>query len=92
MEIPDGYILISKIEYEQMCKQIELLMARVKELEGMLHKDSHNSHKPPGSNEFKKIKNNRMKGEHSQGGQPGNEGTTSKYPCGRDHRGFYVLL
>ena len=78
MKIPEGYILISKIEYEQMCKQIALLMARVKELEGMLHKDSHNSHKPPGSNEFKKIKNNRIKGEHSQGGQPGNEGTTLK--------------
>lgn len=78
MKIPEGYILISKIEYEQMCKQIELLMARVKELEGMLHKDSHNSHKPPGSNEFKKIKNNRIKGEHSQGGQPGNEGATLK--------------
>ena len=78
MQIPEGYILISKVEYEQMRKQIEWLMARVKELEGMLHKDSHNSHKPPGSNEFKKIKNNRIRGEHSPGGQPGSEGTTLK--------------
>lgn len=78
MQIPEGYLLISKVEYEQMRKQIAMLMARVKELEGMLHKDSHNSHKPPGSNEFKKIKNNRIKGEHSQGGQQGNEGTTLK--------------
>ena len=78
MQIPEGYILISKVEYEQMLGQIETLLARVKELEGMLHKDSHNSHKPPGSNEFKKIKNNRVKGEHSQGGQTGSEGTTLK--------------
>ena len=56
MQIPEGYILISKVEYEQMLGQIEMLMARVKELERMLHKDSHNSHKPPGSNEFRKIK------------------------------------
>src|SRR4030067_1084021 len=90
MQIPEGYVLISKVEYEQLLKdneqlrkqvellnkQVELLIARVKELEGMLHKDSHNSHKPPGSNELKKIKNNRIKGEHSQGGQPGNKGTT----------------
>lgn len=86
MEIPEGYILISKIEYEKMCKQIELLMARVKELEGMLHKDSHNSHKPPSSNEFKKIKNNRIKGEHSQGGQTGSEGTTLKMVKNPDKR------
>ena len=71
MQISDGYILISKVEYEQLHKEIEQLrktveiqVARVKELEGMLHKDSHNSHKPPSSNEFKKIKNNRIKGEH----------------------------
>lgn len=30
----------------------------------MLHKDSHNSNKPPGSNEIKKSKNNRIKGNH----------------------------
>jgi len=86
MQIPEDYILITRVEYEQLHKeierlgkQVELLMCRVKELEGMLHKDSHNSHKPPGSDEFKKpIKNSRLKGEHKQGGQPGKEGHTLK--------------
>lgn len=87
MKIPEGYILIYKIEYEQMCKQIEMLMARVKELESMLHKNSTNSHKPPSSDEFKKpIKNNRIKGEHSQGGQQGREGTTLKMAAHPDKR------
>jgi hypothetical protein len=79
MQIPEGYILITKVEYEQLRKdneqlhkQVELLMARVKELEGMLHKDSHNSHKPPGSDEFKNIKTRRIKGAPAPGGQPGN--------------------
>lgn len=100
MQISEGCILITKVEYEQLLKdneqlgkdneqlrkQVELLMARVKELEGMLHKDSHNSHKPPGSNEFKKIKNNRIKGEHSQGGQTGSEGTTLKMVTNPDKK------
>lgn len=93
MQIPDGYILITKVEYEQMQEQIRLLLlrvkeleAQVKELEGKLHKDSHNSHKPPSSNEFKKRKNNRMKGEHSQGGQKGSEGTTLKMVTHPDKR------
>jgi len=54
MQIPEGYILITKVEYgqlrkdnEQLHKQVELLMARLKELEGILHKDSHNSRLPP---------------------------------------------
>lgn len=77
MQIPDGYLLISKVEYEQLRNTVELLTARVKELEGMLHKDSHNSHKPPSTDGFKKhVKNSRVKGEHSQGGQPGSKGTT----------------
>lgn len=78
MQIPKGYLLISKIEYEQLLNRLTMMEARIKELEGMLNKDSHNSHKPPGSNEFKKLKNNRIKGEHSQGGQPENEGNTLK--------------
>jgi phage pi2 protein 07 len=75
MQIPEGYILISKVEYEQLLKkneqlhkQIALLIDRVKDLEGMLHKDSHNSHKPPSSDVFRKhIKNSRIKGKRPQG-------------------------
>lgn len=86
MQIPEGYILISKVEYDQLRKDnealrktVELLMARVKELEGMLHKNSGNSHKPPSSDGYKKvIKNNRGQTIRKQGAQPGNEGKTLK--------------
>ncbi|MFH1319551.1 MAG: transposase, partial [Bacteroidota bacterium] len=108
MQVPKGYILLSKVEYEELqknnkqlhhenerlnkqvkllSKQVELLMARVKELEGMLHKDSSNSHKPPSSDGYKKvIKNNRLKGERAQGGQPGNAGNTLKMVDNPDKR------
>jgi hypothetical protein len=84
MQVPEGYVLITKVEYEQLHKDIydlrktvELLMSRVKELEGMLHKNSSNSHKPPSSDGYKKvIKNNREKTDKKQGAQPGNEGKT----------------
>jgi hypothetical protein len=91
--VPVGYILIKQVEYEQLLKDheqlcrenaelrktVEMLVFRVKELEGMLHKDSRNSHKPPGSDAFRKpIKNSRVKGERPQGGQAGSEGTTLK--------------
>lgn len=77
MQVPDGYILIRKEEYEYMRKTIAILLARVKELEGMLGKDSRNSHKPPSSDGYKKeIKNNREKSDRNQGAQPGHEGKT----------------
>jgi len=83
MQIPEGYILITKVEYEQFLlqkEQIKALMARVTELEGMLHKDSHNSHKPPSSDGYKKrIKNNRVKSGRKVGGQPGHEGNTLEF-------------
>jgi transposase len=85
--VPEGYILITKVDYEQLLNRIEKQEARIKELEGMLHKDSHNSHKPPSSDAFKKpIKNNRVKGERTQGGQPGSEGTTLKMVSNPDKR------
>ena len=77
MEIPEGYILISKVEYEQLLNQIAQLLARVSELEGQLHKNSSNSHKPPSSDGYKKIiKNNREQTNKKQGAQPGNLGST----------------
>jgi len=86
MQIPEGYILISKVEYDQLHNEIDqlrktvaILMARVNELEGMLHKNSGNSHKPPSSDGYKKvIKNNREKTGKKQGAQLGNEGKTLK--------------
>ena len=45
MQIQEGgtYSFL-KLKYEQMRKQIEMLMTCVKEVEGMIHTDSHNSH------------------------------------------------
>lgn len=78
----DIYLL--KTEYEQLHRTIEehnrtieALNQRIKELEALLHKNSHNSHKPPGSDGYKKkIRNNREKSEKKAGGQTGHEGKT----------------
>lgn len=84
MQVPEGYILISKVEYEQLLNRLTMMEAhikkqedRIKELEAMLNKDSHNSHKPPGSDGYKKkIKNNRESSGKKAGGQLGHEGKT----------------
>ena len=83
MQIPEGYILITKVEYEQFLKQkeqIELLMARVKELESLLLKTSKNSHNPPGSDGLRspsRITGKRViKSNREAGGQKGHEGAT----------------
>lgn len=86
MQVPEGYILITKIEYEQLRKQVELLIARVKELEGMLHKNSSNSSKPPSSDWYKKsIKNRRQKSHKKAGGQSGHDGKTLEMVEHPDH-------
>jgi len=83
-QVPEGYILIKKEEYEYLLMTIQKLTARIEELESQLRKNSSNSHKPPSAEPFRKpIKNNRVKGIRKQGGQPGHEGKTlmlSKYP------------
>lgn len=77
MQIPEGFILISKKVYEQLLDRLAKQDARIKELEVMLNKDSHNSHKPPSSDGYKKkIQNNRKTSERKAGGQMGHEGTT----------------
>ncbi len=77
MQVPDGYILIRKLDYEQLLNRLAMMEARIKELEGMLSKNSGNSHKPPSSDGYKKeIKNNREKSDRKQGAQPGHEGKT----------------
>lgn len=84
MQVPEGYILISKVAYEQFLKRLTMMEAhikkqevRIKELEGMVNKNSCNSHKPPGSDGYKKkIKNNREPSGRKAGGQPGHEGKT----------------
>ena len=57
--------------------KVEKLEARNRQLESQIGKDSHNSHKPPGSDGNKKtIKNNRTKSDAKVGGQLGHEGKT----------------
>lgn len=58
---------------------VEALSARVRELEGQLRKDSHNSSKPPSSDGLaKKPKSLRESTGLKPGGQTGHEGTTLK--------------
>lgn len=77
MQVPDGYILILKTDYEQLLNRLSMMEARIKELEGLLNKDSKNSHKPPSSDGYKKqVQNNRIKSERKVGGQLGHEGKT----------------
>ncbi len=49
-------------------------------LKSQLDKDSSNSSKPPGSNGFKKVPNNRERSGRKQGGQPGHTGTRFNIP------------
>ncbi len=78
-----GSLLTKNRELEEKAKGLEgtvkALIDRVKELEGMLYQYSGNSHKPPGSDGYRKeIKNNRGKSSKSQGAQKGHEGKMLK--------------
>jgi transposase len=65
-------------EIAQYKEQIEILKARVKELEGQLAKNSSNSGKPPSSDGLKKPqpKSLRKKSGRKTGGQEGHAGST----------------
>ena len=52
----------------------------IKRLKAIINKDSSNSSKPPSTNGFNKIPNNREKSNKKQGGQPGHKGHSLKIP------------
>lgn len=58
-------------------EQVRGAEAKIKELQGRLKKDSHNSHKPPSSDGLsRKRRSSRKKSEKPSGGQPGHVGRT----------------
>ncbi|NJL54498.1 hypothetical protein HC928_04360 [bacterium] len=66
----------------QLVEQINQLSLRVKELEGRVSKNSHNSHKPPSGDGFdqkQKTKSLRGKSEKPSGGQPDHPGQTLEW-------------
>ena len=93
MQDTGSHIILERSEYDSLLTRnreleekvksleetVEVLIDRVKELEGMLRQYSGNSHKPPGSDGYRKeIKNNREKSSKSQGAQKGHEGKMLK--------------
>ncbi len=78
----DALILAQFEQLKQVVRltaMVQALSARVRELEGRLRKDSHNSSKPPSSDGLaKKPKSLRESSGRKPGGQAGHEGTTLK--------------
>src|ERR1035437_7771522 len=66
-------------QMERLTVMVHALSARVRELEGQLRKDSHNSSNPSSSDGLaKKPKSLRESSGRNPGGQAGHEGTTLK--------------
>ena len=86
---PDAVIALIEMLY----KTINAHEKRIKHLEDILEKDSHNSSKPPSTDGFKKpkkqTKNLRRKSGKKPGGQPGHKGTTLKQVANPDHTIHY---
>jgi len=67
--------------WSQLKIEVEVLLARIKLLEGQKNKNSRNSSKPPSTDKSRKtgkkvVKNSRQKSGKRTGGQPGNKGAT----------------
>ena len=63
-----------------LCTEIERKDIEIKRLKSIIDKDSSNSGKPPSSDGFKKIPNNRERSENKRGGQSGHKGNTLVVP------------
>src|SRR5216683_7627284 len=66
-----------RAENASLRQQMEQVLARLREVEGQLAKDSHNSSKPPSSDgPGRKLRSQRHRSEKKTGGQPGHAGRT----------------
>lgn len=75
----DALILALFEQVRELAATVQMLTARVQELEGRLRKDSHNSSKPPSSDGLsKKSKSLRQASGRKPGGQFGHGGSTLK--------------
>jgi transposase len=78
-EVPEGYYLIKKEDYDNLVRDYTKLLKRVSELEARSNKNSQNSSKPPSSDGLKRvIKNNREPTKRNPGGQPDHPGHNLK--------------
>lgn len=75
MEIPEGYVLIKQVDLDAILTELGQLREEVKELRARLKLGSHNSHKPPSSDGFKKVSSLREKGSRQSGAQKGHKGS-----------------
>jgi transposase len=74
--------------YRMFCameQNIARLEERVKHLEAIVHKDSHNSGKPPSSDIGRTPKSLRKKSKRQSGGQAGHQGYTLQRSANPDH-------
>lgn len=75
-----AWVVASQLSSAALQDQIVTLLARIKELEDRLHKDSHNSNQPPSSDGFKKKPVTlRVKSGRKSGGQKGHPGRTLEF-------------
>jgi transposase len=73
-------------ENQRLQEQLQVLVVRVHVLEGQLHKDSHNSSKPPGSDGLHRPpKSLRKRSGKKPGGQPEHKGHTLPLVATPDH-------
>ena len=73
----EAELAAERAENASLRKPMEHVLARLREVEGQLAKDSHNSSKPPSSDgPGRKLRSQRHLSERKTGGQPGLTGRT----------------
>ncbi len=73
----EAELAAERAENASLRQQMESILVRLREVEGQLAKDSHNSSKPPSSDgPGRKLRSQRHRSERKTGGQPGHPGRT----------------